>query len=536
MPHKQPRGGLSQAEARARLERDGPNALPSARRRAFAEILLATAREPMLLLLIVAGAVYAVLGDPLDAIALGAAIFVIIALTIAQEVRSERTLEALADLSSPRALVIRDGETHRIAGTALVVGDVVLLAEGDRVPADGTLIESSMLRVDESLLTGESAPVSIDDDTPRVFAGTLVVAGSGVVQVTATGVQTQMGRIGKSLQTLQPGTTALQRKTHSMVLKLAVEGLLLSLATVLIFGLLHKQWLEGVLVGVSAAISLLPEEIPVVLMIFFAIGAWRIAKVNVLTRRLPAIEALGSASILCVDKTGTLTLNRMHVARVVAGQSASEQTVLDYGVLSSSPEAFDPMERALHEAAIGGMNGALERLHLQPQALREYPLSREVLAVSRAWRGAGGEVLVATKGAPEAVLAICAIDESQRAAVLSHVRELAAQGLRVLAVAGRTLSSQTLPERQSALAPSFLGLLAFEDPVRPGVPEAIAECYRAGMRVIMITGDHPLTAGAIARAIGLRQAQRAAAGAELESAQGETLRSLIAHTDVFARV
>ena len=515
------------------MEREGPNVVPSQRRHALG-VVATVVSEPMLALLALAGAIYAALGDRFDAIAIGVALVAVLLLTLAQEVRSEHALRALADLSSPRALVVRDGETLRIPGREVVTGDLLVLNEGDRVAADGEVIESVNLHADESLLTGESAPVSIGQHAPNVFAGTLLVSGSGLARVTATGSRTRMGSIGKSLAEVRTPPTPLQRKTRRIVRHLALEGLALSAVVVAIFGLVHHQWLEGALAGVSAAISLLPEEIPVVMMIAFALGARRLARANVLTRRMPAVEALGAASVLCVDKTGTLTMNRMRVAEIACDDGVSAERLLDYAVLSSRAEPFDPMERALHESVVGGLPAAISRSRAAGSALEEYPVTAEIRAMSLLWPLRSGGVLLVTKGAPETVFQLCDMGGRERERWTRAAAGLAARALRVIAVAAAGERFNRTAGRASPHA--FCGLVAFEDPVRPGVTESIAECYRAGMRVIMITGDHPATAQAVARRIGLRSPDGVVTGSMLETMTDAELRAAAADTNVFARI
>ncbi len=364
--------GLSSEEARQKLVRDGYNELPSAARHRTLVIALRVAREPMFLLLIFSTLIYLILGDVREASILSLSLIVIFTITIFQERKTERALEALRDLSSPRALVIRDGEEKRIAGREVVSDDTVILTEGDRVPADAVILSCNDLMVDESLLTGESMPVRKiawegvqqvtrpgGDDLPFVYSGTMLIQGRGVVRVTATGTRTELGKIGKALQSVETDETFLQKKSTVMIRNFAAVGLALCALAVVLYGLSRGNWLQGFLVGIALAMSLLPEEIPVVLTVFLAIGAWRMSQKNVLTRRMPAIEALGAATVLCVDKTGTLTLNRMSVSRLFADGEFYEvdeaepralpgrfHELVRFAVLASETEPFDPMEKA----------------------------------------------------------------------------------------------------------------------------------------------------------------------------------------------
>src|SRR3569623_56069 len=316
--------GLSAEEAAERLRRYGYNALPTAKPRTTLTLLLGILREPMFLLLSAAGTIYLVLGDLGEALMLLFFVFVVLGITLYQERKTERVLAALRELSSPRALVVRDGDRRRIAGREVVPGDVLLLAEGDRVPADAVLLAVNNLQCDESLLTGESVPVRKrvgdaderrvrpgGDDLPFVYSGSLVVQGQGIAEATATGSDTELGKSGKALAQVKEEVTPLQRETGRLVRTLALIGLSLCTLVIVLYGLVRGDWLNGLLAGITLAMATLPEEFPVVLTVFMALGAWRISRQQVLTRRSSAIETLGAATVLCVDKTGTLTLNRM---------------------------------------------------------------------------------------------------------------------------------------------------------------------------------------------------------------------------------
>ncbi len=551
--------GLTEAESAARLEADGPNELTQDEKGGLLRAIAAVVKEPMLLLLMAAGGVYLLLGDLREALALLFSVLVVIAITLVQEHKTERALAALRDLSSPRALVVREGGRRRIPAREVVRGDVLVLSEGDRIPADALLVECAHLEVDESLLTGESVPVRKGvtaeppagarpggDDQPFVFAGTLVVRGHGLAEVRATGPRSEMGRIGAVLASLETGRTPLQEEISRIVKIVASVGLLLCAALVVLYGLTRGGWLQGLLAGIALAIAALPEEFPVVLTIFMALGAWRISKSRVLTRRLPAVEALGSATVLCSDKTGTLTENRMRVARLWAPgtlHAVSERPlpeavheVVEFGILASQRDPFDPMEQAFHrlgEAALAGT----EHLHSSWHLVREYPLSAELLAVSHAWRSPDGErMVVAAKGAAEAIAEICHLDAASASEVRARAAEMGADGLRVLAVARAWFERGELPAGQHDFDFELVGLVGLEDPLRAGVPEAVAECTGAGVRVVMITGDSPVTARAIARQAGLPCADAVVTGKELDALSDEELRQRVRGTAVFARV
>ena len=571
--------GLSEAAAAAQLARDGFNELPTARPRGVLAIAWEVVREPMFLLLLACGAIYLLTGDHEGAAMLLGFVFVVMGITFYQERKTERALEALRDLSSPRALVLRDGQKRRIAGREVVCGDLMLLVEGDRVPADAQILDAVNLAVDESLLTGESVPVRKSglpeaaagdnrdvspapiamarpggDDTPFVFSGTLVVQGQGIAVVKGTGGNTEIGKIGKALKTLEEESTPLQQETAALVRTFALAGVFLCVLVTLLFALtregLAHPWLEGIKVGLSLAMAMLPEEFPVVLTIFLAIGAWRISQHRVLTRRVPAVETLGSATCLCVDKTGTLTLNQMTISDLVAGNArlaAPRQAgavlpeafhrVVEYSILASPADPFDPMEKAMRTLGENTL-AHTEHLHHDWELLREYPLSRELLAVSRVWRSTrdATHYVIAAKGAPEAIADLCHFTPEQDAALAEQITALAGRGRRVIGVASAHFTTGTLPGRQHDYDFQFEGLLGLEDPVRPGVAAAVAECYGAGIRTIMITGDYPGTAQNIAREIGLENAGEVITGPELAAMDEATLRGRIGTVNVFARM
>ncbi|MEI6515240.1 MAG: cation-translocating P-type ATPase [bacterium] len=557
--------GLSEMEARSRLEREGANELPAQKKRGIAAIASDVIREPMFLMLLAAGGLYLIMGEPADALMLLGFVFAVMAITIVQEQRTERALDALRDLSSPRALVVRDGNRHRIPGREVVRGDVVILGEGDRVPADAILRRGINLCVDESLLTGESVPVrkspsgdalSIErpggDDLPSVFSGTLVTAGQGVAEVIGTGARTELGKIGKALLQVVPERTLLQKETGRLVRTFAIVGLVACAIVVVVYAFTRgggaAVWKEGLLAGIAMAMATLPEEFPVVLTVFLALGAWRISRSNVLTRRMPAIESLGAASVLCVDKTGTLTLNQMTLRRLFAdGQSIDLaqsdkalslplQVLLEKAILASRSDPFDPMERALHVAG-DRLKAQPERLHPDWSLAREYPLSPALLAVSQAWStGSSDGFVIASKGAPEAIADLCHLSEAQRKLLMSEVLALASAGLRVLAVAQAKCRIATLPAEHHDLDLELVGLLGLEDPLRPTVPAAVAECRDAGIRVIMITGDYPATAQSIARQAGLSNPEAVITGPELDTMPDAELAIRIKTVHVFARV
>ena len=522
--------GLSTEEAKRRLAAEGPNTLPDGGRRGTLAIALEVVREPMLLLLVAGTLIYLLLGDVREALVLSASILVVIAITVVQERKSERALEALRDLSSPRAVVIRDGAPLRVPGAAVVRGDLMLLAEGDRVPADARLAAVNELMLDESLLTGESLPVEKEAGA-AVYSGTLVVKGQGRAEVTATGPRTEFGRIGASLAALDIEKTRLQSETARIVRVVAVFALGLSLLLTAYYVAMRGEWLAGILAGVTLAMAILPEEFPVVLAVFLALGAWRIARDGVLTRRMPAIETLGAATVLCVDKTGTLTENRMALADVIAAPELRER-VLEAAALACELEPFDPMERAILAAA-GERAAALRRSWTLE---RDYPFNSDFLAVCHGWRSPTGERRVVVKGAAETVIELCALDAAARAAAHAQMAGAAERGLRLLAVAEAQWAEPEWAADPRRYAFRWLGFVALADPLRAGVPAAVALCRRAGIRIVMITGDYPGTALAIARQAGIDTGSGALTGAEIAALDAAALAQAVRRVNVFARI
>lgn len=559
-----PSVGLTGREAHLRLTRFGFNDIEDHERRGLGRTLRSVATEPMFLLLTGAAVLYLLIGDPAEGLLLAGFALLTVGMVIVQERRSEHALEALRELSVPQVSALRDGVLVRLSARELVPGDVFLIAEGERVAADAVLREAaSTLALDESLLTGESVPVRKrchagpvpdagaapgGDETPWVFAGTLVVAGHGRAEVIATGRHTHMGGIGASLAAIDRAPTPLEAQLRRLVRRFGLAALVISLLLVLWHGLLRGQWLQGVLSGIALGMAMMPEEFPMALTVFMALGAWRLARLQVLARRPAVIEALGAATVLCVDKTGTLTENRMRLSRLVTPEGAvtvvgaaplpeSAHRLLEFAVLASRRDSADPMDRAVLAAGDTLLTGT-EHLHPDWQLEREYPLAATLLAMSLVWSTPQGARRVGAKGAPEAIADLCHLSPEDTAALLQRVQGLASQGLRVLALAeaGEATHASAPPQHQHDHAFTLLGLLAFEDPLRPSVPAAVAQARGAGIDVVMITGDHATTALAIARQAGLDTAPGALLGEQLQSMDDAALQAAVQRVRVYARV
>ena len=532
--------GLSEEEARRRLESEGPNELPHAGRRPVFAIIAEVVREPMLALLIVGGVIYFLLGDRTEALMLLAFACLSVVITVVQEARTDRVLEALRDLTSPRALVIRDGKRKRIAGREVVRGDLLLLGEGDRVAADARLVRAENLNADESLLTGESLPVAKEEGA--VYSGSLIVRGSALAEVTATGAATEIGKIGASLRALEFEPPRMQREVRRLVRVFGLIGGAASLAAILLYGFLRGGWLDALLAGIALGMSMLPEEFPVVLTVFMAMGAWRISRARVLTRKAAAIESLGAATVLCTDKTGTLTENRMSVEALKIGDGpvrnrnapdfcvdADAARLIETASLASAPDPVDPMESAFHRLA---KEAGIERDGDTPT--RVYGLDADLLAVTQVWRRAGGGYRIAAKGAPEAIAGLCALGPDEKERMLGAVDEMAAAGLRVIAIAHAEHGAD-LPETPRGFRFEYEGLAGLADPLRSTASAAVAECRAAGVRVVMITGDYPVTARAIAEQAGI-DGDTLVTGEDINAMNDEALAEAARTATVFARV
>ena len=540
--------GLTDGQVRERQSRYGPNEIPHRDKRSLPRIISEVLREPMLALLLAAGFIYLLLGDRLEAILLLLFATFSVAISVIQETRSERVLAALRDLSSPRALVVRNGKRVRIPGRDVVVGDILILEQGDRVAADAKLISATELDIDESLLTGESLAVSKEADA-RVFSGTLVVRGSGVGSVVAIAGQTEIGQIGGHLANIRPDAPRLRRETGLIVKLAGIGGILIAASVTLAYSFFRGGWLDAVLAGIAIGMAMLPEEFPVVLVTFMAMGAWRISKANVLTRRAAAIETLGSVTVLCTDKTGTLTENHMAVAalwlpegRHLAiernrGLPSAFQPLLRAGRQASEVDPADPMDIAIHTAATDLLPVADDPAERHWRLERHFGIRPDLLATTNMWHDGepGAERLLAAKGAPEAIARLCRLSDEEQGQMLQAVEEMAARGMRVLGVA--TVRAGAVDDYTDLLDYDFAlaGLIGLADPLRASVPDAIRQCRNAGVRVVMITGDYAATARSIATDAGI-ESDNLITGQDLAGLDDSELGKRLRVTNIFARI
>lgn len=544
--------GLNSDEVSQRIKINGYNELPTSQSKNILQIAIEVVKEPMFILLMCCGGLYLILGDYTEGFILLCWVFVIIFITFYQHQKTEKAIEALKKLSSPRALVIRNGIETRVAGREVVIDDIVILNEGDRVPADGILLESHNLTIDESLLTGESISVtktnkteigSPTDKNCHIYSGTLVVKGRGILKVLETGINTEFGKIGRSLQAIEQDQTNLQKEMKILIRNLFIIGVILSTIVILAFYFTRSNFIQALLNGLATAMAMLPEEFPVVFTIFISLGSWRLSQQNVLTRKPSAIETLGSATVLCSDKTGTITQNKMEIASIIYNNSFFDkntfeinnnkfQELIKVSFLASQKDSIDPMEKAIKRC----YENYTSQENLSNNLVKEYPLNENLFTMTRVLKQNANNYLVCCKGAPETILSLCKLNKIEQKKRISQIQKLAENGQRVLGIAKANWNSEILPEFQTNFNFEFVGFLGFEDPIRPEVPQAIIDCNNAGIKVIMITGDFPTTAKSIASQAGMISNNLILTGTDLKSMSAEELKDKIKNVHIFARI
>ena len=543
--------GLTSGQARERQEQFGKNELVQEKKQSVFRVLCAALGEPMFILLLAAAGIYFVLGEQRDGTVMLLSVVVVICIQVFQEWKTDKTLRALKKLSAPRITVLRDGVEQVIDSADLVPGDVMFVAEGVKIPADGVIVKASTLRVDESSLTGEpegvwkaetgSAPADQSGYWRQdyCYAGTLVTQGSGTVVVDRIGAATEYGKIGRAVLATAEEPTPLQRQTGRLVKLCAAIAAVLFLLVAMVTYLNipdHEpdaRLVESVLAGITLAMAMIPEEFPVILTVFLSMGAWRLAQKNSLIRSLSSVETLGAVSVLCVDKTGTITMNRMMV-ETVWSLAADPGKLIETMGLACEPDAYDPMERAM--LACCEDHGFGREMLFSGKLIKEYAFTHETKMMGHVWER-DGRILLAAKGSPERILAACKLEASERQQVEQRIGEMSGSGLRVIAVGEQAVAdARLLPADLAECCLEFCGLIGLSDPPRESIEQDIATCTRAGVRVVMITGDNGITARAIARQIQMPHSDRILTGDELDKLSEEELRDQVKDISIFSRV
>jgi Ca2+-transporting ATPase len=531
--------GLSHIEAAEKLKHIGYNELPQSKPKSIFKIFWEVVREPMFILLIASASLYLVLGDQREGIILASTTLFIVLITFLQHRKTENALAALKELGAPHTSVLRDGVWQALPGKELVPGDLISVQEGDRVPADVVLQEAHHVLVNESILTGESLPIEKgeniqEEGNNKLYSGTMVLRGHGTALVEATGINTRLGLIGKSLAHIKDESTALNIELGQLIRRLFIGGIFFSIIVFASYYFKTGNALQSLLNSLSASMAILPEEFPVVLTIFLAMGAWRLTFNKVLTRKPAAIEALGSASVLCTDKTGTLTQNKLSLQawHVRGAQRANEENeealeLIQIARYAASSESTDGIEQAIVRAST-------ERELIQnAPCLHEYPFGNPLPVMGRVV-DVKGERWACLKGAPEVVASLCGLTELGIGEIKEDVTAMAKNGFRVLGIA-KAISPETPPSTLNSLPWEWQGIIGFVDPIRDEVPQAIQSLQNAGIRVVMITGDYPETAKYIAQQIGLPQDVLCVTGSELDKLTDEQLEAQIMQIGLFAR-
>lgn len=538
--------GLTDQEVLESREKYGSNTIAGKKENPVVRAISDLAKEPMVLLLLAAAAIYFVSGDTGEGIFMAVSIVLVSGISLYQDARSRNALAALKSLTQPEATVIRNGITSTIKMEELVVGDIMQVEEGRTVPADGIIVKANDFSLNESILTGESFTISKNESTEdnQVFQGTSVTGGLAICRVSAVGSNTRLGKIGISLETIAEEKTPLQIQIHNFVRKMALVGILIFIIVWVINFSRSHDWLDSFLKALTLAMSILPEEIPVAFTTFMALGAWRLLKQGVIVKQTTTVEALGSASVICTDKTGTLTQNKMSLVNVYvfAGNKISgpeemdgvrEKELIRLGMWASEPIPYDPMEQSLHEI-YGRQSAEDERPGFK--MIHEYPLDGRPPMMTHIFENGKGQRIIATKGAPEAILAVSIISDEDKITITESFRALAGKGYRVLGVAESDYNGNDFPEEQQSFRFHFKGLLAFYDPPKPNIEQVLNSFHEAGIKVKIVTGDNALTTSTLARQIGFRDGSKVMDGENLIHTDPVALEAAVDHTNIFTRM
>jgi Ca2+-transporting ATPase len=538
--------GLSNEEVISSRTKNGSNSLEHQEKNHFLMSLLEMVKEPMFLLLVAAASIYYISGDYGDGIFMTVAIFLVAAISLFQEARSRNAIESLKKLSQPKSKVIRNGELVEIPSEEIVLGDFIQVEEGTFVPADATIIQSNDFSVNEAILTGESLSVfkNEESEVKQVFQGTIVATGLAICEVTAIGNQTQIGKIGKSIETIVEEKTPLQIQITNFVTKMSIVGLVIFVIVWAINYFQSYSILDSLLKALTIAMSVIPEEIPVAFASFMALGAWRLMKMGIITKQTKTVETLGSATVICTDKTGTITENKMSLAQLYLFQSDAivdtkeklnpeAEEVLNYAMWSSEPIPFDAMEVAIHEA-YAKLDSVDERPNFK--LVHEYPLDGKPPMMTHVFEDSKDKKITAAKGAPEAIIEVSHLSESEKNQVLVAIEKMAKEGYRVLGVGVTEFSGRNYPKTQQEFKFTFKGLVAFYDPPKANIHEVFETFYKAGIQVKIVTGDNAQTTTTIAKQIGFKDADKVLNGDELMAMDEATLKVKVMETAIFTRM
>ena len=538
--------GLTSEQVIIARNKFGQNKLDYKKESNFLDALKRTIKDPMMILLLVAASIYFMSGKIGDGIFLTVAIVFQTSISLYQFSRSKNALEKLKDFSQPKCKVIRNGEVVEITSQDLVMGDSILVNEGAAIAADGTIVHSNDFSVNESILTGESLAVLKDktSDDHSVYSGTTVATGLAVATITAIGNQTKLGKIGSSLENIIEEKTPLEIQIANFVKKMAIFG---ALVFIIVWGInyWHSQnILTSLLQSLTLAMSILPEEIPVAFTTFMALGAWRLMKMGIVVKQMKTIETLGSATVICTDKTGTITENKMSLAKVFLLSantiiepknilSDEEKDLIKTAMWASEPTPFDPMEMALHQAY---NNLKIEDERPNYKLVHEYALNGKPPMMTHVFENSEGKKIIASKGAPEALMLVSTLTENQKQQINAAIELLANDGYRILGVATSNFSEQNYPEKQQDLPFEFKGLVALFDPPKPNIAQVLTNFYTAGIAVKIITGDNAETTIAVAKQIGFKGFENTITGNELMELSEAELKTCVMEKTIFTRM
>lgn len=537
--------GLTNEEVNRSRKTFGENTLNYKQENTVLDAIKNLAKEPMIILLLVASLIYFASGKTGDGIFLASAIIIVSIIALYQDSRSRNTLEKLKKLTQPQCKVIRNGETISLASEEIVVGDIIIIEEGTSIPADGKIVASNDFSVNESILTGESLAVfkDKDKDDPTVFKGTSVASGSAIAVITHIGNETKLGKIGKSLESIEEEKTPLEKQINNFVKKLVLVGAVIFAIVWAINYYNSSNLVDSLLKALTLAMSILPEEIPMAFTTFMAIGAWRLMKMGIVVKQMKTVETLGSATVICTDKTGTITANKMSLAKIYALSTQKivspheandeEKEVLKIAMWASEPVPFDPMEKALHTAYT-----VFDTIDERPnyKLVHEYPLGGQPPMMTHIFENKEGEKIIAAKGAPEAILAVSNLSSKEKEQIIKAISEITQEGYRVLGVAASTFEQNLYPETQQEFQFEFKGIVAFYDPPKENIKAVLEAFYQAGIAVKIITGDTAATTTAIAKQIAFKGYENNLTGAELMQLSDVELQEKVMQTNVFSRM